>query len=319
MIVRASLVVLIITLMGSGFTPSALGQPGAGAIIEVGADKAVKSIAEAARIAEDSSIIFIDAGTYKECAIWPQNNIAIHGLSERGRQVIIEDVTCGGKAIFVTQGRNITISNITFRNARVPHRNGAGIRAEGENLTVKNSAFINNENGILTINRDGGRLTVEGSYFERNGASMNGQTHGIYAGAWSEVIVRDSTFLLTHIGHHLKSRAKLTVVEGSKFTDGPDGTASYHIDIPIGGDVVIRNNIFQKGPKTDNRTTAVALGFEGVKHDTRSLVIENNRFRSDVGRPTSFVANRTQAPAQLKGNELSGDAADPLRGPGQAQ
>ena len=131
--------------------------------------------------------------------------------------------------------------------------------------------------------------------------------------------MRDSTFLLTHIGHHVKSRAQLTVIERSKFTDGLDGTASYHIDVPFGGDVVIRNNIFQKGPKTDNRTTAIALGFEGVKNDTRSLVIENNAFHSDVGRPTAFVANRTQTPAQLKENDISGDAADALKGPGTVQ
>lgn len=302
-------------------TPSSEGQGlrDPGVIIEVGPDKAIKSIEEAARVARDNSIIFIDAGTYKECAVWKQNNISIHGLSERGRQVIIEDKTCQGKAIFVVKGRNVTISNITFRNARVPHRNGAGIRAEAPNLTVKNSAFINNENGILTISRVEGRLTIEGSYFERNGASMNGQTHGAYIGQWDELIVRDSTFLLTHIGHHLKSRAKLTVVENSKFTDGPDGTASYHIDIPNGGDVVIRNNAFQKGPKTDNRTTAIAIGFERKDNETKSLLIENNRFHSDVGRPTAFVANRTETPAVLKGNEVTGDAADPLKGPGEVQ
>lgn len=312
-------VAALILAYSSAMASTTVQAQSAGAIIEVGKDKAVKSITEAARIAQDNSIIFIDAGTYRECAVWTQNNIAIHGLSERGRQVIFEDITCDGKGIFVTKGRNISISNITFRNARVPHRNGAGIRAEGPNLTVKNSAFINNENGILTISRDGGRLLIEGSYFERNGASKTGQTHGVYANTWSEVIIRDSTFLLTHIGHHVKSRAKLTVIEGSKFTDGPDGTASYHIDIPNGGDLVVRNSAFQKGPKTDNRTTAIALGFEGTKNDTNSLIIENNSFRSDVGRPTSFVANRTQTPAKLKGNEMSGDAADPLRGPGEVQ
>ncbi|MGD8326140.1 MAG: right-handed parallel beta-helix repeat-containing protein [Sphingomonadales bacterium] len=290
-----------------------------GVIIEVGQDKAIKTIAEAARIAQDNSIIFIDAGTYKECAVWKQNNISIHGLSERGRQVIIEDQVCQGKAIFVVKGRNVSISNITFQNARALQRNGAGIRAEGANLTIKNCAFINNENGILTLSRGEGRITIEGSYFERNGASMNGQTHGAYIGQWDELIVRDSTFLLTHIGHHLKSRAKLTVVENSKFTDGIDGTASYHIDIPNGGDVIIRNNIFQKGPKTDNRTAAIAIGFERSSNETKSLLIENNKFHSDVGRPTAFVANRTQTPAILKGNEITGDAADPLKGPGEVQ
>ena len=62
---------------------------------------------------------------------------------------MLSDKSCGGKAIFITLGSDITIRNLTFARARVPDRNGAGIRAEGRNLTVEHSRFIDNENGIL--------------------------------------------------------------------------------------------------------------------------------------------------------------------------
>ena len=38
----------------------------------------------------------------------------------------------GGKAIWLDTAKNLTVENIEFSGARVPDRNGAGIRAEGE-------------------------------------------------------------------------------------------------------------------------------------------------------------------------------------------
>jgi pectate lyase len=62
---------------------------------------------------------------------------------------VLTGKTCVGKGIFVIDGSDITVRNITFMRAAVPDRNGAGIRAEGRNLTVEKSRFIDNENGIL--------------------------------------------------------------------------------------------------------------------------------------------------------------------------
>ena len=46
-------------------------------------------------------------------------------------------------------GSDITIRNLTFQRARVPDKNGAGIRAEGGNLTIEHSRFLNNENTFI--------------------------------------------------------------------------------------------------------------------------------------------------------------------------
>jgi hypothetical protein len=43
-----------------------------------------------------------------------------------------------GKDLFVTDGNDITIRVLTLTRARVPDGNGAGIRAEGGDLTVQN-------------------------------------------------------------------------------------------------------------------------------------------------------------------------------------
>ena len=41
------------------------------------------------------------------------------------------------------------------------------------------------------------------------------------------------------VGHHIKSRALKTMVMGNTIEDGPDGTASYEVDAPNGGNVDI--------------------------------------------------------------------------------
>jgi len=45
-------------------------------------------------------------------------------------------------------GSGISIRNLTLANIHVPDGNGAGIRAEGKDLTVDHVKFIGNENGI---------------------------------------------------------------------------------------------------------------------------------------------------------------------------
>ena len=63
--------------------------------------------------------------------------------------MVFTDLTCGGKALLITNGNNITIRNMTLQRARVPDHNGAGIRAQGGDLTIENVHFNNNEDGIL--------------------------------------------------------------------------------------------------------------------------------------------------------------------------
>jgi hypothetical protein len=68
-------------------------------------------------------------------------------------------------------------------------------------------------------------------------------------------------------------------------------------------------------PLSENSDTAVAIGFEGVKHPTQDLVIRGNDFTSDLPNLTSFVHNRTSTPALLSGNHLHSQVT-PLIGPG---
>jgi hypothetical protein len=239
---------------------------------------AVPSAAAAAALPGDQ--VLIRAGGYVDCAVWRAPDLTIR--AEGGGPVVIEGTVCGGKALFVTAAPRITIEGLTFRGAVAPGGNGAGIRAEGGDLTVRRSRFEHNENGILTASDPQATLLIEDSVFEANGALREGLecAHGLYAGNLGRVVIRRSRFERTQLCHHVKSRAAVTEITDSEILDSPDGEASYLVDVPNGGDVLIRGNTLRKGPRTGNPTTAIALGFEGVRHPTRSLRIEANRFEN---------------------------------------
>ena len=99
--------------------------------------------------------------------------------------------------------------------------------------------------------------------------------------------------------------------------DGAEGTASYLIDVPNGGTVSITDNVLRKGPKSENRTAAIMLGAEGVKHPQGPIEIARNRFTVE-GPLVAFVVNRTPYPALLVGNVL-GPGITPLQGPGSVR
>src|SRR3954451_3627054 len=113
----------------------------------VGADHELKVPSAAAAVVHAGDTVVIEPGEYFDCAIWRANGLTIEGKSDG---VAITDKACAGKALFVVDGDDITIRNITFTRGRVPDGNGAGIRAEGANLRIERGRFINNENGILS-------------------------------------------------------------------------------------------------------------------------------------------------------------------------
>lgn len=215
----------------------------------------------------------ISAGAYTgDVASWRQSNLTICGVGGRAR-LYANGRQAAGKGIWVIGGSNVVIDSIEFHDAKVPDQNGAGIRAEGNGLTIINSGFYDGENGIL--GPDAGDLTIIRSEFARNGFG-DGYTHNIYVGPANKVTVTASYFHEAKIGHNFKSRARETRIEDSYFMDGPSGTASYQVDVPNGGSVFLRGNMLQKGPDADN-STVINYGSEGLRSGyTHTLELIHN-------------------------------------------
>ena len=292
-----------------------LAVPAAARTLEVGPNKPFRQPSEAAAAAASGDHILIAPGEYFDCAVWRASRLVIEGTG-KPENTVITDKTCNGKGLFLTDGEDITIRNLTLARARAPDSNGAGIRMEANTLTVEHVRFVNNQNGILTNADVHGTLIVRDSEFLRNGVCQRNCAHGIYADTLDLLRVERSKFFETRSAHHIKSRARRTEVIDSDLQDGPNGTSSYQIEAPNGGAVVVRGNTIEKGPKAENHTGAIVIGMEAVTQPTAEITVENNVFRVDGNYASFLVVNGTATEAMLKGNRLSGPA-QPLRGDGE--
>ena len=284
--------------------------------LEVGPGKEFKQPSDAITAARTGDRVLIQPGEYFDCATVKAGNLTIEGAGDASK-VVLTDKTCGGKGLLIVTGNGDTIRNLTLTRARVPDGNGAGIRNEAADLTVDGVRFVNNQNGILSTPADPGTLIVRNSLFDRNGFCQDGSgcAHGIYVNNAALVHVENSVFSGTKQGHHIKSRAARTEVVGCTVKDGPDGTASYLIEAPNGGALIVRNSTLEKGPEAENHSAAIVIGSEGVKQPTPEITIANNTFRNDGDWQTAFVRNLTATDATLRGNKLSG-SVKPLSGDG---
>jgi hypothetical protein len=289
-------------------------SPGGSATLEVGPSKTYTTPSAAAAVAKNGDQIKIEPGQYFDCAVWNADNLVIEGT---GPGVVITDKTCMGKGLFVIEGNNTTVRNLTLTRARVPDMNGAGIRLDKGNLTVDTVKFIDNQNGIMG-GVPGTTVTIRNSDFDRNGTCAEACAHGIYIGNVESMRVENSRFSNTRQAHSIKSRAKRTEVIGCTIADGPDGTSSYLIEAPNGGALIVRDNTLEKGPKSENHMAAISIGVEGVTNPTPEITVTNNNFRNDGNYQTALVVNVTATPATLKGNKLAGSVTA-LKGDGTVQ
>lgn len=235
-------------------------QATSGKVIKVGPSQGIRTIATAAALANNGDTIEIEAGDYTgEVAVWKQDRLVIRGIGGRAR-LLAGGASAEGKAIWVVRGGRITVENIEFSGARVPDRNGAGIRFERGHLIVRNCRFSDNENDILTAsgNLD---LEIENSEFGGNGAG-DGYSHNLYVGAIRKLTVTGSYFHHARTGHLLKSRAAENFILYNRLTDETGGRASYELEFPSGGLAYVIGNIIQQSSTTENGVM-ISFGAEG--------------------------------------------------------
>jgi hypothetical protein len=262
-------------------------------VIQVGPERNIRTVAEAARVAQSGDVVEIDAGTYVgDVAVWLQRRITIRGLGE-GARLEADGRSAEGKAIWVFRNADARVENVIFRGTRVPSRNGAGIRFEQGRLQVEGCVFEDNENGILIGNERNTEVDIRFSVFSRNGHG-DGYSHNLYAGTIASLTVTGSYFRAARVGHLLKSRAARNYIAYNRLTDEDDGTASYEIDLPNGGLATVFGNLLQQGPRTEN-PAIVSFGAEGYRYPENRLDLAYNTLVD--GRPSGgiFVAVRPGA------------------------
>src|SRR5215217_1038396 len=268
------------------------------AVLSVGLGKPYSTIAAAVAAAQNGDTVEVQAGTYTNQYVSINKNITLQGVGGMVK-LVSTGLIPNGKAIFITSG-NIIINNFEFSGAKVYDANGAGIRYEGGNLTLNNCYFHDNEDGLLGGSYPTGNLTINSSEFAYNGRG-DGQTHNLYIGKIASLTVDNSYFHDAKVGHEIKSRALNTTIKNSRIYD-LNGTASYSIDLPWGGNAVIQNNVIEQGPLSQN-PIIISVGAEGNLNPSTSLLVTGNTILNDKVSVSSLVLkNTTTTPVQITSN-----------------
>ena len=283
------------------------------AVLSVGAGQTYGTISSAVAASRNGDVIQVQAGTYTNDFAEINTKVTIRAVGGTANLVATAEPS-NGKAILTTN-TDATIDGLSFTGAQTGSGNGAGIRYQGGHLTILNSRFADNQNGLLAAPDANGSITIEASEFAHNG-SGSGRTHNLYVNEVGSLTIRDSYFHDAVVGHEIKSRAYNTLIENNRITNGPNGTASYDIDLPEGGAATIRNNVIEKGPNASN-PYLIHYGGEEGPHAGSSLTVSGNTLiappsgagalKNDTGITASFTNNKTQ---NIPAANLSNGPAD---------
>ena len=267
-------------------------------------------ISAAVAAAKPGDTVLVEAGTYTNDFPAAINGLTIEGV---GGQVnlVATNQPPNRKAILDVSG-NTVLKNLTFSGAAVPDGNGAGVRYESGNLTVQSCVFHDNQNGLLGGIDPNGTITIDSSEFYGNGTSA-GNTHNMYIGDIKQFTLTNSYVHDANVGHEVKSRAENNTITGNRIFDN-QGTSSYSIDLPNGGNAMIANNTIEQGVNGQNGVI-LAYGEEGSLHAGTSVSLTGNTIVNDMkAHPATLLWNAPGIAVKTSGNTLYGLTANQLGG-----
>jgi hypothetical protein len=279
-------------------------------IWQVGPTRTFLKPSAVANFVFDGDTIHIDAGVYPgDVAIWYANDLVFKGIGTTRAHLEANGNNAEGKAIWVIKGSNCKVENIEFSGCKVPDQNGAGIRQEGQNLTLINCFFHHNEMGILTNNDGISDYVFESCEFAFNGFG-DGYSHNIYVGHVHSLTMRACYSHDAKIGHLVKSRAEQNFLYYNRIT-GENGDGSYEIDLPNGGLAILVGNIIEQAATSENGGI-ITFGLEGTTNIEQQIALSHNTIVNHrfSGRFVQFAIG-TQV--TLKGNMFLGQG-DLLQG-----
>lgn len=272
-------------------------------ILTVGSGQEFASLAAAVAASHDGDVIQVQAGTYTDDFATINTRITIEAVGGTAHFVAASSPP-NGKAILVTN-TDVTLSNLEFSGAAVPDGNGAGVRYQGGNLTINNCYFHDNQDGLLSAADPSGSITINNSEFAHNGTG-DGFTHNLYVGQIGTLTINDSYFHDAVVGHEIKSRALVNIIQGSTIVDGQTGTASYSIDLPNGGNDTISNDLIEQGPQSQN-PAIIHFGGEGTPYAGSGLSVSNDVILNDLASSSArAVLNQTTITVDISNNQVFG-------------
>jgi MYXO-CTERM domain-containing protein len=283
------------------------------ATLSVGADKPYKTVKDAVAAAKGGDTIEIDPGEYvDDISSIKVGDLTIRGLGGARPHLRATVPPPNKKGIFVIElgVGPVTVENLEFSGSKISANdgnNGAGIRAQGTDLTVRNCYFHDNQNGILAGD---GAMTVESSEFAYNG--QEGYEHNIYVGAAPKFVFRGNYSHHAKSGHAVKSRALENHILYNRLMEEADGNGSALIDLPQGGLSYVIGNLIEKGPSAENKYRVVLYKGEGGTNPDLRLFVSHNTFVNDGAPGVVFIDAPAGAEVNVYNNLFVG-AGTPIK------
>lgn len=282
---------------------------------QVGPGQPYATPCAAVAAAGDGDTILVDAaGNYAgDVCTWSRNGLTLRGINGRPH-IAANGQHAQGKAIWVIVGNDTTIENVEMSGCHVPDENGAAIRQEGRNLTLRQVYFHHNENGILTSADSASTITIEYSEFAHNGFG-DGYTHNLYIGRVGRLVFRHNWSHHAEVGHLLKSRAIRNDILYNRLTGETGSSDSYELTLPNGGLAFVIGNLIEQ-PATSQNGAMLDYLSEGAGGNTdHRLFVVNNTFVNDRGAGTFLqLANGASQPALARNNIFHGNGTISSRG-----
>lgn len=273
--------------------------------VGAGAGFEFSTLSSAIAASQDGDVIQVQAGTYTNDFSIITTSITIEGVGGLVNLVATEPPPDGKGILVIGTGSsspNVTLDHLEFSGAAISDgdgANGAGVRYQSGNLTINNSYFHGNQDGLLgTPEVNGtGSITINNTEFVDNGVGDSssagyGLTHNLYVGDIQQLTVDNSYFNQPIVGNDIQSRAANTTIENSRIDDST-GTGSYEINLPNGGNDVVKNNVIEKAPPTNKNSNMIAFGEaeSGVVYAGSSLDVTGNTVINNYGSGATFVWN----------------------------
>src|ERR1700733_2940314 len=234
------------------------GRAAAASTLTVGPGKTYAKPCDAIAAAKAGDTIEVDAGSYDgDHCEWSTDNLTVRGVGGRAKidAGLNQANIANDKGIFDIDAPNATIENFELSGAKSDpgSANGAGIRHQGTNLTVRNCYFHYDDDGILGAPAtDGtGEVLIESSEFANNGVG-DGQSHNMYLNHYAKFTLRFSYSHGAKVGHLVKTRALENHILYNRLTDEAGTTASYELTFPSAGLSYVIGNLIEQAATSQN-------------------------------------------------------------------
>ncbi|HVY47577.1 MAG TPA: hypothetical protein VHB21_16925, partial [Minicystis sp.] len=292
----------LLALSSASFGFALLASAGAAraATLTVGPGKTYAKPCDAIAAAQPGDVIAVDAGSYDgDTCAWSTDNLTVRGVGGLAKIDLTGVTPAQQKGIFVITAPNATIENFELSGAAISANagnNGAGIRHQGLNLTVRGCVIHDNQDGILGgplsngQPADGqGEVLIEDSEFYANGAG-DGQSHNMYLNHYAKFTLRASYSHGSNEGHLVKSRALESHIEYNRLSDDASANVSYEINLPNGGVAYVIGNLIEQNadPGGQENGTIIDFGSEGPVAMS-DLFVVNNTVVNDRTQGATFV------------------------------